>query len=69
MIHQRAVPWNCTQPQSDWAFIEARLQHWTPADCASTFPDEADGKVYEVPRSWVIYPVLEHDLHHVLNVN
>ncbi len=47
-----------------WAFIEARLQRWTPADCAQTFPDEWDGQIYEVSRSWVIYHVLEHDLHH-----
>lgn len=47
-----------------WAFIEACLQRWTPADCAKTFPDEANGQVYEVSRSWVIYHVLEHDLHH-----
>ena len=47
-----------------WAFIEARLQRWTPADCAGTFPDEYDGQVYEVSRSWVIYHVMEHDLHH-----
>jgi len=47
-----------------WAFIEARLQRWTPSDCAVTFPDEADGQVYDVSRSWVIYHVLEHDLHH-----
>lgn len=47
-----------------WAFIEARLQRWTPADCAKTFPDEWNGQIYEVSRSWVIYHVLEHDLHH-----
>ncbi len=47
-----------------WSFIEARLQRWTPAECAQTFPDEWDGQVYEVSRSWVIYHVLEHDLHH-----
>ena len=47
-----------------WAFIEARLQRWTPGDCAKTFPDEWDGQEYEVSRSWVIYHVLEHDLHH-----
>ena len=46
------------------AFIEARLQRWTPADCARTFPDEWDGQVYQVSRSWVIYHVMEHDLHH-----
>ena len=47
-----------------WAFIESRLQRWTPEDCAKTFPDEWDGKIYEIERSWVIYHVLEHDLHH-----
>ena len=47
-----------------WAFIEARLRRWTPDDCAATFPDEWDGQVTEVSRSWVIYHVLEHDLHH-----
>jgi len=47
-----------------WVFIESRFQRWTPADCAKTFPDEADGQIYEVSRSWVIYHVLEHDLHH-----
>lgn len=47
-----------------WAFVEARLQRWTPADCARTFPDEWDGQTVEVSRSWVIYHVLEHDLHH-----
>jgi uncharacterized damage-inducible protein DinB len=47
-----------------WAFIEARLQRWTPDDCAKTFPDEWDGQVYEVSRSWVISHVMEHDLHH-----
>ncbi len=47
-----------------WAFIEARLQRWTPDDCTQTFPDEWDGQVYQVSRSWVIYHVMEHDLHH-----
>ncbi|MFN8468470.1 MAG: DinB family protein [Caldilineaceae bacterium] len=47
-----------------WAFIEARLQRWTPEDCAATFPDEFDGKEVYVSRSWIIYHVLEHDLHH-----
>ncbi len=47
-----------------WAFIESRLQRWTPDDCAKTFPDEWNGQVYHVSRSWVIYHVMEHDLHH-----
>lgn len=47
-----------------FAFIEACVQRWTPEECAQTFPDEWDGQVYQVSRSWVIYHVLEHDLHH-----
>lgn len=47
-----------------WAFIEARLQRWTADDYARTFPDEIDGQVVEVSRSWVVYHVMEHDLHH-----
>jgi uncharacterized damage-inducible protein DinB len=47
-----------------WAFIETCLQRWTPADCAQTFADEWEGQVYQVSRSWVIYHVMEHDLHH-----
>ena len=48
-----------------WTFIESRLRRWTPADGAKTFPDETeDGQVYQVSRAWVIYHVLEHDLHH-----
>ncbi len=47
-----------------WAFIQACLQRWQPSDYAKTFPDEADGQVYEVSRSWVVYHVIEHDLHH-----
>ncbi|HYF62361.1 MAG TPA: DinB family protein [Herpetosiphonaceae bacterium] len=47
-----------------WAFIAARIQRWTPAECAETFPDEWDGQVQYVSRSWVIWHVLEHDLHH-----
>lgn len=47
-----------------WAFIESRATRWTPEDCAATFPDEYDGEVWQVSRSWVIYHVMEHDLHH-----
>jgi uncharacterized damage-inducible protein DinB len=47
-----------------WAFIEARLNRWTPAECAMTFPDEFDGQIWQVSRNWVIYHVMEHDLHH-----
>jgi uncharacterized damage-inducible protein DinB len=50
--------------EETWSFIESRLQSWTPTDYARTFPDEMDGQTYDVSRSWVMYHVLEHDLHH-----
>ncbi len=36
------------------------LARWTPADMQQTFPDEP----VEVSRQWVVWHVLEHDLHH-----
>lgn len=50
--------------EETFAFIESCLLRWTPADCVQTFPDEWEGEIYQVSRSWVIYHVLEHDLHH-----
>lgn len=47
-----------------WVFIESRLRRWTAEERAVTFPDEWEGVVSHVSRSWVIYHVLEHDLHH-----
>jgi uncharacterized damage-inducible protein DinB len=47
-----------------WAFIESRLSRWTPEERAMTFPDEWEGQISYVSRSWVIYHVLEHDVHH-----
>lgn len=50
--------------EETWSFMETRLRRWTAADRAETFPDEWEGEIYEVSRSWVIYHVLEHDLFH-----
>ncbi len=47
-----------------WTFIESRLRRWSVEELAATFPDETDEGVFDVSRSWVIYHVLEHDLHH-----
>ncbi|HEY7781353.1 MAG TPA: DinB family protein [Ktedonobacterales bacterium] len=47
-----------------WQFMADRLARWTPADLRRTFPDEEDGTPVDVPRAWVVWHVLEHDLHH-----
>jgi uncharacterized damage-inducible protein DinB len=40
------------------------LQRWTQQDLEYIFRGEHGGKPYELSRQWVIWHVLEHDLHH-----
>jgi uncharacterized damage-inducible protein DinB len=40
------------------------LERWTAADLAYVFRGERGGKTYELARQWVIWHVIEHDLHH-----
>jgi uncharacterized damage-inducible protein DinB len=47
-----------------WALVMDRVGRWSDADMRQTFPDEWDGKVYQRSRSWVIWHLIEHDLHH-----
>ncbi|MDQ6917780.1 MAG: DinB family protein [Candidatus Dormibacteraeota bacterium] len=50
-----------------WGLIESRLAAWTPADLDKQFqrptPNEA-GKRPRRTREWIIWHVLEHDIHH-----
>jgi uncharacterized damage-inducible protein DinB len=47
-----------------WQFVADLLSRWTPADMLQTFPHEWRGNHYQLSRSWVVWHVLEHDLHH-----
>jgi uncharacterized damage-inducible protein DinB len=47
-----------------WQFMAKCLARWSPADMRQTFPDNWDGTPVEVSRAWVVWHVLEHDLHH-----
>ncbi len=47
-----------------WQFMADCLGCWSPADMQQTFPDDWDGTPVEVSRAWVVWHVLEHDLHH-----
>ena len=47
-----------------WQFMANHLAHWSPADMQQTFPDEWDGKQVDVSHAWVVWHVMEHDLHH-----
>ncbi len=49
---------------STWRFMADCLARWSPDDMRQTFPDEWDGKTVYLSRAWVVWHVLEHDLHH-----
>ncbi|MBA3826716.1 MAG: DinB family protein [Ktedonobacterales bacterium] len=47
-----------------WQLMADRLARWNPVDMQQTFPDDWDGEIVHLSRAWVIWHVLEHDLHH-----
>ncbi len=68
------MPWEDSSPQSaaelvrlletTWQFMKARLDRWTPEDMAYVFRGQRQGRDYALAREWVIWHLIEHDLHH-----
>ncbi|WP_052889380.1 DinB family protein [Thermogemmatispora carboxidivorans] len=52
--------------ETTWKVIEAALQRWTSADLEEILydVDEETGEEETFTRQWVIWHLLEHDLHH-----
>ncbi len=46
--------------------IQDALAHWTPADLEQPFqrPGDQSGTPEHRSRQWIIWHLLEHDLHH-----
>ncbi|HEY7126231.1 MAG TPA: DinB family protein [Ktedonobacterales bacterium] len=47
-----------------WQLMQACLVRWTPADLEYVFRGEWRGEPYALSRQWVIWHLIEHDLHH-----
>jgi len=47
-----------------WQLMADCLARWSPADMRQTFPDDWDGEQVYLSRAWIVWHVLEHDLHH-----
>lgn len=47
-----------------WRVIQDVLERYTLADLQSTVQDEWNGKISTLSRGWVVFHVLQHDLHH-----
>ena len=50
--------------EATWQMIGACLDRWTPAMLGDEFRRERPGGVVMRSRQWIIWHVLEHDLHH-----
>jgi uncharacterized damage-inducible protein DinB len=47
-----------------WQAMQVALAHFTPADLAQMVTGERKGRTFAYRRGWVIWHVIEHDLHH-----
>ena len=46
-----------------WDGMHTAIARWTPEQWAETFPGES-GEPESITRQWVIWHLIEHDLHH-----
>ena len=50
--------------EATWQVMQEALARFTPADLQENIQAEHGGKSYTFTRGWVIWHVIEHDLHH-----
>ena len=50
--------------EATWRLIRSALARWTPDDLAQPFQRERGGQTYTLTRQWIIWHLIEHDLHH-----
>lgn len=51
--------------ETTWQIIDSALHRWTAADLDDRFQDTDDAGVeHSLTRQWVIWHLIEHDLHH-----
>ena len=50
--------------RTTWQVIQNGLERWTLADLDTEFQHEEDGVVITYTRQWLLWHLLEHDMHH-----
>ena len=50
--------------ETSWSLMKGALATWTPDDLQTPFQMERHGEVHTLTRQWIVWHVLEHDLHH-----
>jgi uncharacterized damage-inducible protein DinB len=47
-----------------WRVVVACLERWSAEDLGFTFSGEDEGEAYNLSRAWIVWHLIEHDLHH-----
>lgn len=50
--------------ETSWAVLKDALARWTRTDMEFVFYESWQGEEYALSRQWVIWHLIEHDLHH-----
>ncbi len=50
--------------EATWQMIEDALTRWNTDDLGKTLLHPYQGKTYALPRQWIIWRIMAHDLHH-----
>ena len=50
--------------ETTWNGMQAAINRWTAADWQQTYPGEEPDDPPTITRQWVIWHLIEHDLHH-----
>lgn len=50
--------------ETSWQLVQDSLARWTLADLDYLFEGTYEGEEYSLTRQWIIWHVIEHDLHH-----
>ena len=50
--------------EDTWALVDERLRRWTPDDLAEELTRDRSSGTQTFTRSWVIWHLMEHDVHH-----
>ncbi len=50
--------------EATWQGMQAAIQRWSPEEWQKTYPGEDGSEPDPITRPWVIWHLIEHDLHH-----
>lgn len=50
--------------ETTWSGMQAAIRRWSPDEWQQTYPGEDPSEPETITRPWVIWHLIEHDLHH-----